>query len=434
MYLCVFLGIMQLIMICITLIFEYKKKSISVFLWAMLLIIFGVTHLITCIIGSQIYSNEVLNISSCYTIIFCIIYLIGRIITGKNINNVIIINKENIGNTKNIKYKKYYKKIYKALLVVLSLSIVLRLFLLITSSGGLMNTSWASMRKASISTGGVNYAEIFTVLYFVGASSLIIALMEKKYKDVIFISFLILIEVIISRNRIEILPLFCAFIVIFLNKHQKLNVKTSIIAIFLLIAIIYIVYGLRVFRHYGTISDFINNFTFQDFNQKIKLYIQNDDGELGLKNFFYYFIDNKNNFANFNSGHTYIRMLLFLVPTSLSFGIKPPDFAISMGYAVNPLIKGYSVHPTLFGDCYANFGFYGVIICGLFWALYVGLFDKMTLASKSVYLKLSYISIISFTYIIIGRGSIYNGFVWQMYSLILLNFLNIICRLKYKRE
>ena len=72
-----------------------------------------------------------------------------------------------------------------------------------------------------------------------------------------------------------------------------------------------------------------------------------------------------NNFPNFNQGHTYLRVLLFFIPESFSMGIKPPDFAVSMGsaYINNFSNTIYSMHPTFYGDLFANFSYFRSVFC-----------------------------------------------------------------------
>ncbi len=429
----ILLGIIQFIIILYILFYEYKRRSASVFLWVMLFVIFAISHLATCLMGSNTFSVDALNEVSLYVILFCAIYHITILLFGRKESNVFNVDRIKLRDEA-LKYRKYITRFSNVLAVIMVLVVIIRLFLLITGSGGLQNISWATMRHMSSTDGVFSFSELFSVLYFVGSVALLLALLEKKYKKVIFLSLLVIIEVIISRNRIEILPLICTFLSLFIMKYKTLSLRLVIILAASLVIIIYTVYGLRVFRHYGTLSDFASDFSVTSFNDKVNQYIQTDNGELGLKNFFYYFAENKNNFENFGEGHTYKRMLLFMVPTSLSFGLKPPDFAISMGHAVDPTISGYSVHSTLFGDCYANFGFLGFVFMGIFWAIFVLLLDKLIIKTNSNYLKVSVFFVIAITYIIIGRGSVYNGFVWMAYSIITLYVISFLCRLRLKDE
>ena len=213
---------------------------------------------------------------------------------------------------------------------------------------------------------------------------------------------------------------------------KKITLKQITFFVILAIFAIYSVYALRVYRHYGTLQTFVKEFNFVEFNEKVNLYLKTDNGELGLRRHFYYFINSNNDFNDFGKGHTYIRMLMVGIPTQWSFGIKPSDFAISMGSAIDPTIVGYSIHPTLFGDVYANFGDFGVLM-GFFWALYTSIIDRILQKQKQS-IKITSILICSVAYVIIGRGSVYNGFVWQFYGLIIIQVLSIISRFRFIRK
>lgn len=268
-------------------------------------------------------------------------------------------------------------------------------------SGGLLNTSWGD----NLQTNNI-YDIIGLWFYFASSGIVLYLLLKQKIKILFIILIFIFIYVIITRNRILILPVFISFISYFIF-NTKLTLRKVLLFPVLSIGVIYIIYGLLVFRHYGTIDNFIESFSFSGFHNTIIKYLSEDNGELGLKDVFYFFIYNDNNFANFEKGHTYIRLLLVLIPSGILEGIKPPDFALSMGAAVNPSLVGFSTHPTLFGDCFANFGFLGVFL-GIFWAFFASILDSILY--KSIYIYQTYLYVLfSCTYVIIARGSVYNG-------------------------
>lgn len=424
----IILGAIQLILIVIICVYEFKRKSVSIFLWAVLLIMFGIMHFLSCLSSNTEYSNEVMNKASIYVVIFCLSYLLLRKVTQKENNSECIEIKSDE------EVKRFQKIFYNILIIMLVFVVVLQISSLATSAGGLSNTSWGNMRKATVGQEYFSYSQMFTTLFFVASSSLLIALSKKDRRKSIILTILIIVEVVVSRNRIEILPLFCAIITVYISKIDVLNLKRIFLLIGMTIIIIYSVYGLRVFRHYGTLENFANEFNFVEFNKTLGTYIRTDNGELGLRNHFYYFISNNNNFYGFNEGSTYKRMLLVLLPAKWSYGLKPSDFAITMGQAVDPTLIGYSVHPTLFGDCYANFGFIGCIFMGLFWAIYANILDYIIKIQKNHYFKYSLISICAVAYVIIGRGSVYNGFVWQFYGIIILYLINVLSRLRINKN
>ena len=62
------LGIIQLLLIGFILISEIKRKSPAVFLWATLIIMFGIPHLVTAIFEDMNYSSAVIAQASLFVI------------------------------------------------------------------------------------------------------------------------------------------------------------------------------------------------------------------------------------------------------------------------------------------------------------------------------------------------------------------------------
>ena len=170
----------------------------------------------------------------------------------------------------------------------------------------------------------------------------------------------------------------------------------------------------------------------QVFFDSIFMNMSEGKGDIGLRDVFYYFIYHDNQFENFGKGHTYIRMLLLFVPTQWSGGLKPPDFAITMGSAMGTGLDGFSTHPTLFGDCFANFGYWGVFM-GIFWAILVFLADKFA-NRLEINLKIGAIILIANTAIIMGRGSVYNAYSTFVYGIIIMRICKslVMFNCKYK--
>jgi hypothetical protein len=267
-------------------------------------------------------------------------------------------------------------------------------------------------------TAALNYAnsnQVYHIIYFSLSGMPLFLWIKKKYKQSIFCLVLVMIVTIITRNRILVLPILVFFLALYIMNIKKLQVKHIIFAGVAGILVIYIVYALRVFRHYGTIGVFLREFNFTEFFDKINLYIATDNGELGLRNDFYFFVENDNKFKGFGEWATYIRMLLVYIPTRFSFGLKPADFAQTMGAATGMVVGG-STHPTLFGDCYANAGVFGIFL-GIFWAIYCSIGDKIVMKCKNQALKALIYCLLAVTYVIIGRGSVYNSFFFVAYGL-----------------
>ncbi len=405
------LGILQFVLITIILIKEFESKSSAAFLWATLFIMFGVPHLLASINGDDTYSNEVLAKASLFAIAFCLIYWGVRFL---------IASKTMRQHRELMQYESVEKLLLqenvdnRIMFIILITVEVLAIYPYIKYAGNIFATSWGVSRTYSASLDYVNAHQIYRIVYYSLSGLMVSAYVKKQRWLIAVLGVLLLGIVIVTRNRIEILPLLCSILAIIIFKNKTISIKVVIIGALSAVAIIYIVYGLRVFRHYGTIQDFINGFSLSEYTRRINLYIQNDDGELGLRRVFYYFLKNNNDFEDFGKAHTYIRMLFVYIPTRWSLGLKPDDFAIAMGHAYG-MSAGGSTHPTLFGDCYANLDVFGVFL-GAFWALYSTIVDRIVCKTKSMLSKILIYVLNAVVFVIIGRGSVYNAFWFAAYG------------------
>lgn len=425
------LGVLQFILIAVVCLYEFKNKSSVVFMWATLLVMFGIMHLLSSLSGDIEYSNAVLSKASAFAILFCLLYLstrwlFARKITAKHRNDMqysVLAAALNEDRSSGIGY-----------LCILILAIVAKIYPYLKYAGSILSTSWSLSRDYTATLGYLNANQLWVVLIY-AMSGLAVFFWAKKERRLFLLTILVIAaEVIITRNRIEVLPLLCSIIAIFIFKNKNIRLSTVLGAAVAGIAVIYIVYGLRVFRHYGSVQVFLQNFELDEFISKINLYIATDNGELGLRRDFYYFIAHDNNFPNFGKAHSYIRMLLVYIPTQWSLGLKPDDFAIAMGSAIG-MVAGGSTHPTLFGDCFANLGFFGIFL-GIFWAGYATIMDKITIGRKRARYKVLIYGLNAVVYCIMGRGSIYNGFWFAAYGipfLLLLEFLAIHVRFTVRK-
>lgn len=411
------LGIVQFVLIAAIAVWEFKLKSPAVFLWATLLIMFGLMHMINSITGDYMYSDTVLSEASLFAIGFCIVYAFIRylFVRGKRKTTREVFQYENVKTCLSEQDTND-----SLLFVVFVLAMALKLIPYIRFVGSIFSTSWSEGRDYSASLGYMNTEQLARIFIYSlsGLAALFIAKKDKKW---IAVSALLIFGVLLTRNRIEILPFLCSIIAVYLYKKDKLNLKIVVFSAIAGFAVIYLVYALRVFRHYGTVQDFIQRFDIKEFNNTVRLYLATDNGELGLRRDFYFFLRGHNQYEDFGKMHSYLRMLFVYLPTSWSFGLKPDDFAIAMGQAMG-MRAGGSTHPTLFGDCYANLGVLGVFLGG-FWAIYANIADSIIIKRKRMATQILLYVLNAVVYVIIGRGSVYNGFWFVAYGVPLLVFV-----------
>ena len=429
----IILGIFQLISIIIIVVYEYTQKYISVFMWATLLILFGIPHFIAILFRKCNYSEYTMIRASVFVILFNLIYILSRIIISKIAikSKCIIRKKENSSNLTVL--NKIDKKFINLLFLILLFCMLVLLFYARKYMGGIFNASGGGFYNLNQELGSRNLMRYTQFLFF--ASSGVVFIFKQNNRKILFCisALFIILYSTITGNRITILPLLVAIILPFIYDNKKsISFKNIFMLIILSILAVYIVYFLRLLRIYGGIDDLLSSLSLKSINNLVLDMILSGDGELSLRNAFYHFIQYDNKFPNFNQGHTYLRLLFMLIPTSLLGGLKPPDFAISMGSAWTHNFNNtnFSMHPTLYGDIFANFYRLG-IIWALFWVIFNILIEKL-INRKGILIKNALQVLFGTVFIIIGRGSVYNAiFIGFMGCLIILG-INYLSKIKFK--
>ena len=423
---CVF-GLFQLLFIVYILFKEVEKKSPAMFLWATLLVMFGFPHFLTVIIHDLPYHDDVIMKASLFVTLFCILYVVVR--SKKQVDFIDISNRrgfriDNDGITYSL-----FETICFAIFLISALAFLMDYT---QAQGGIMNTSWGGARE--IKHNNLHLSQLFGILqHMLSGFSLYYFLTHRQAKAIIIL-LLQMGVIFITRNRVLVLPLFIFPILLYIIKMRHIRLQHFLIGIFAAVTVIYIVYAIRAFRWLGTLSNALSNVTIEYLNAMVIQFITDNNGELGLRQWFYYFIEHDNNFEGFNMMYTYIRLALVYLPARWSFGLKPESFDLYMGKAIG-MATGGSMHPTLFGDCFGNLYWFGILL-GVFWAIFANFFDWMISRQKHSFHKVMIFFMIAFSYVVIGRGSVYNGFfptAWGALLLLLLGALfKSLCRVRLK--
>ena len=428
------LATLQLVFCGSIAVYEYKKKSIGVFLWAILLVIFAIPHFLGIVSNVNEYSEEILLQASLFFLAFQTIYMLTRIIVTRNVSKYALTYNENDDWQMNNEVTKVnFSRYFKISILVLLIFMVY----FIVSFGKIFGFSWGQVYQASINNTSLigkimeTLKDFNLIIYFSATGLLFASYMAKKRYHTIILTLIILYYTLATQNRIGILPLIVSIIAIFIYKHKKISIKQVIVLVFIGMVTVYSVYGILIFRHTGSIEKFREKYNFSSLNEEIINSIVNGEGELGLRNYFYYFISINNEFPGLGEGATYLRILLMFIPTKLSFGLKPSDFAITMSSAYTGDINNtnYSIHPTFLGDAYANFSWFGILL-GFVWALFIYFLDKYI--NKKDYIPRTLLTVVWGTaLIIIGRGSVYNGVYIGVTSTIIVCILNLFRNKKF---
>ena len=400
----IMLALIQFALITVILIREVQRKSPGMFMWATLFLMFGAAHLWDVLTEVDPQRETVMEKASMFVLVFCIFYIVTRELIGIGIRrklyrhfSVVCRKDFTCNQTANI---------LLTIFVVASLSIVWKLS---HDSGGLLATSWANNRAIALADDYISFTAVCRILFNALGGILAYSLLKKEKINAAVALVCILFVELITRDRVLILPLLVSIISIFVFRMKHIRLSGIFLGLVGAITVIYIVYAIRAFRWTGTLENAFIDFSFAAINDRVKLFLATSDGELGLRKWFYYFIEHNNQFTDFGEGHTYLRMLLVYIPTRFSLGIKPNDFAKSMGAAIG-MSEGGSMHPTLFGDCYANLGIFGVLF-GIFWAIMVHFQDTIILKFKHIDYEVLAFVLFGTANVIMARGAVYNGFV-----------------------
>ncbi len=324
----VLLAIVQLSLIILILLKEVQEKSPAMFLWATLLVMFGIMHFLEIVLGSNRYSDRIMNNASLFVILFCLFYAATRrlLFSRRNNENRDALFSVSRGRTPiegNI-------HILLAFFLICSFEIAKEV---IVGSGGIWNTSWGNAYAISVNQSYLSGTQIWMLGYNAMGGLLCCAIVKRDRALILITLFALSFVEVVTRNRGLVLPLVISIIAVVIFRVKRVSFRTIFFGAIGAVLVIYLVYAIRAFRWLGTLSDAVNTFSFSRLNDQIKQFLITSDGELGLRNWMYYYMEHNNNFESFGQGHTYIRMLLVYIPTRFSMGLKPDDFAIAMGAA-----------------------------------------------------------------------------------------------------
>ncbi len=424
-----FLGLLQLGLIISLCVYEFKYRSIAIILWGTLLLMFGLPHCIDTVFETGNYPNDVYNIASLFVILFCVTYFFTRYITKRKIDfysSLKIDGDDNIDNDS----KRYF--------VFIIFGLAIFIIYIIKNFGGIFITSWQLLHEQNRTGNIYESRDIIYLLYyfsgyfFIAFDGVLVYCLAKNKKIMsVLIIFANLVWIFVSRTRANMMPLIVCFIVFFILKNKRNDFKI-IWRLGLLgfagLVLVYIIQGIRLS---GTLSSFFEEKMYVSvFQNSLSSLIGaggSSTGELGLRDGFYYFIYHNNSFPGFGEMRSYIGLVLLPFPNFMTFGLKPEDFAITMGraYSGNYKIDYFSMHPTLFGDCYANLGFMGFLI-SIFWAIFISFLDKKIHSAKNVNDRLLYWIAIASSLFLIGRGAVYYGCRFGFIAILLIWIMRII--------
>lgn len=371
--------------------YEWRKKSLGTVLWAMLFVVFTLPHSVHLYIGD--YNKNVLDTATVYAIIFIFLYSIIRFIYFYYAESPVI----------EFNFRDCYKTPEKLFNMVFAVYLVCFLITAITFYGKgftLLGSSWSDtlyMKQTMLEVITGQIVVAFSGLGFVCLSK------NKKLHFVICLGIYIFC-LLWSKSRYNLLGFITPFIIFFIFNKDKRKVVLGITSGVFLVLLVFVFQQIRWLQDVTLVSSVGAG----EILRRSFEYMKEGGGEFGLLKAFYYFIEKNNNFVNFGEGLGYIRLLLLLIPSAI-LKSKPRDFAIDMykewTHVDNP--RG-TMHPTLYGDTFANFGFAGCFM-GLLYGLFIIFIDENIKRTQDPMIRVMKISMGCTMFVLLGRGAMYNA-------------------------
>jgi hypothetical protein len=395
-------------------IIEYKLKSVSLVLWGGLFVFFLVPHAVDIFVGPPEYTIDTYNKASLFAFLFNSFYLSTRLLLIKSKSLILVNTKVNYSDDFNFSFIKIQ-------FFILIISFLFLLYFVITTFGSFFNFSWIDVFDNRTS---FSYF-MFSYLFGVCLPLPFLAYYYKKSKIFVFTILVLITIIFLFRIRTFLIPITIPFIISYLLSDKfKITIFNLFKVLILSSSIIFLIVAVGVLKAFNSLSEFFDSFSPAEFFDMLYSILFSKYGELGLRNGFYFYLQNNNEFDNFGLGLGYIRLLLLPIPSFMSFGLKPQDFAMDMAMAYDPINSTAgvnSMHPTLYGDCFANLGWYGVSL-GVFWAFFSYIGDRFTISKSKNILFISMFVAYAYTYTLIARGAVYNA-VYNVFFIFLTHSL-----------
>lgn len=373
----------------IIILYEWSKASLATLFWAVVFLLFSVPHIIHAY-GDD-YSERTIFQVTLFAVIFMCCYLAVRFLyfsSGRrgegSIDSNLLIHEDR-------RFVDFIFAVYFVCFLIIA-------FCFYRGGGSIMT----AMAYVSYGTGMIEKIASITLVALSGIGC--ISFLRKEY-----LRFLICVAIygfyfLTNQIRYNLIGFFAPFMIFFLFNTSR---RKRTVGITLGVLFVVFVYFAQQLRWAGGMSNALNS-GFGVLMENTINYMKSGNGEFGLIKAFYYFVEHDNAFDGFGRGLGFIRLALIILPASL-VPFKPRDFAIDMyreWFRIdNP---AGTMHPTIFGDAYANFGFWGCLT-GAFYGLIMIFADEHMNSCSRESVKVLKISLISTMMIILARGAVYNS-------------------------
>lgn len=398
----------------ITIFYEWRNRSLSVLLWGVLFVVFTVPHTLHIYAGD--YPEEVLGTASAFALVFTVVYLCIRFIYFRRKKLRVSIEDRSA-------FRDIPKREADIFFAVYVLSFLVVLAGFYARGYSLSGSTWTDTlyREMSIPE------QIAKMIVISLSGTAFVCFMRKERLRFLVATLIFGIILIMTKSRYNMLGYATPFILYMLFSRQK---RKRYGGVLLGVLFVILVFFVQQMRWAGSFQNALS-LGFAEVMRRSLNYMLTGQGEMGLLKAFYYFIGQNNDFPDFGEGNGYIRLFLFAIPSSL-LPIKPRDFAIDMYrewfHVDNP---AGTMHPTLFGDVYANFGFGGCLM-GAFYAVFAIFVDENMDRTSDTLVQALKMSAAATMMAMLARGAVYNAIFNYICAWIIIELIHVLSRWRSK--
>lgn len=260
------------------------------------------------------------------------------------------------------------------------------------SFGTVLGGSWWDTRI----TGWLGLLQIYSFL--LSAICIYLLYLEGRYYLFLVALGVAFYIVFLFKARALMLPIVTPFVFHILLVKKRLMLVLFFGALLLFAAVI--LQNIRYVYGSGVVDPFV-------IVEKSLRSIVEGSGEFSLIKPFFYSLAHRNELEGYGEGWTFLRIIFFWSPSDL--GLKPTDFTYSIwNLYTGERGVGGSLHPTLYGVYHLNFGWlYGLAAIFL---IVQQLFIYLLLWAFKLPVYVGW-SGMGAGYVLMARGSYYNGFL-----------------------
>ena len=410
----VILSVVNLVIISWFVYKTIQRQEVDFFLWGALFAVFALPGVMDAVNSYETEREWLITRAMVISISFNILFW----------NTKIFIDR--------VRCQKLSSKIYAPsfllplLIIILAIGIALLIVHImqnfsvsLSNTDTMFNLNW---REVSLDNSTI-YRDISHRFLIVGSASVVLAFVQRRIFLFIFSSILVITATLIEGVRYLFAPAFLP--VVFYIIAVSFRWKNMLMAGLSGILVLFFIYHVQTLRYQDDRS--LHNFISSDnivLTLERMFSIGGDkgkaEGELRLRGFYYFLLDDMPDNHDFSWGQTYRRLALLPFPTSMLQGIKPTEYTKDIANYIYPEREGYggTVHPLIYGESYANFGIFSIFV-GIFWGFVYGIMG-VWYRKKSAYMRIILLTPISIFGIFLARGAVYSSAIFLFYGILMM--------------